>query len=130
MTVDWIYVRQAEARDREDRSLKLATEPKRQVRLMARTRVRIDEAGWGKLKMKTSQLVQQLTDDVYFDVLRFVPVDTGELKTSVKPRYPSWRMGRVWVGTDHWIYPEYGTRYMKAEPYMRPALYRYRRDLA
>jgi len=25
-------------------------------------------------------------------------------------------------GTDHWQYVEYGTRHMKAEPFMRPAL--------
>lgn len=86
----------------------------------------MDPQGWNTLKMRVSQLVQQLTDDVYFDMIRFAPVDTGELRASIKVRYPAWNMGRIWIGTDHWIYPEYGTRYMSAEPYIRPAVYRYR----
>lgn len=90
------------------------------------TRIVMNPAGWEALKLRVSQLVQQLTDDVYFDMIRFVPVDTGELRKSIKPKYPAWNRGRVVVATDHWQFPEYGTRYMSAEPYARPALYRYR----
>ena len=97
---------------------------------MARTRVRIDLAGFARLEAATDELVKRLTEDVESDAERFVPIDTGELHQSLHTEYPRPLVGQVWVGTDHWIYPEYGTRYMKAEPYMRPALYRYRRDLA
>ena len=97
---------------------------------MARTRVRIVLAGFARLEAATDELVKRLTEDVESDAERFVPIDTGELHQSLHTEYPRPLVGQVWVGTDHWIYPEYGTRYMKAEPYMRPALYRYRRDLA
>ena len=97
---------------------------------MARTRVRIDLAGFARLEAATDELVKRLTLDVATDAERFVPIDTGELHQSIHSEFPRPLIGQVWVGTDHWIYPEYGTRYMKAEPYMRPALYRYRRDLA
>jgi len=97
---------------------------------MARTRVRISLAGMAQLEADVTDLVVELTESVELDALRFVPIDTGELHQSIHSEYPRPMVGQVWVGTDHWIYPEYGTRYMKAEPYMRPALYRYRRDLA
>lgn len=97
---------------------------------MARTRVRIDLAGFARLEAATQELVTRLTEDVEDDASRFVPIDTGELHQSLHTEFPRPLVGQVWVGTDHWIYVEYGTRYMKAEPYMRPALYRYRRELA
>jgi HK97 gp10 family phage protein len=90
----------------------------------------MDLAGFARLEAATDELVKRLTLDVQDDAERFVPIDTGELHQSLHSEFPRPLVGRVWVGTDHWIYPEYGTRYMKAEPYMRPALYRYRRDLA
>lgn len=97
---------------------------------MARARVRIDLAGFARLEAAADELTKRLTLSVLADAERFVPIDTGELHQSIHPVFPRPLLGQVWVGTDHWIYPEYGTRYMRAEPYMRPALYRYRRDLA
>ncbi len=97
---------------------------------MARARVRIDLAGFARLEAAADELTKRLTLSVLADAERFVPIDTGELHQSLHAEFPRPLVGQVWVGTDHWIYPEYGTRYMKAEPYMRPALYRYRRDLA
>lgn len=56
---------------------------------------------------------------------RLCPVDTGRLRASI-----AWRMGRDWrglyaiVGTNvHYAaYVEFGTRRMRARPYLRPAL--------
>lgn len=93
---------------------------------MATTRVRMDPRGMAKLRLRTSQLVQQLTDDVYFDARAMAAIDTGEMVSTLKARYPAWNRGRVYVGSDHWYFVEYGTRFMAAEPFMRPALYRVR----
>jgi HK97 gp10 family phage protein len=51
------------------------------------------------------------------------PVDTGELRDSIHLEEGE-EVGskRVVVETDHWIYPEFGTSSMPAEPFMRPAI--------
>lgn len=49
------------------------------------------------------------------------PVDTGELKASESMSVGSKQL-TLTAGTDHAIYPEFGTRYMAAEPYMRPTM--------
>jgi HK97 gp10 family phage protein len=55
--------------------------------------------------------------------LKIVPVDTGALKksitTAVEGQIP---VGRVMVGQPYGIYVEYGTRKMRAQPYIRPSL--------
>lgn len=95
---------------------------------MARKRVRltIDPDGWKTLQLRVHQLVAQITDDVYYTARALVPVDTGELMGSLRVTYPRWNRGRVWVGTDHWSFNEYGTEKMDAQPFMRPAIYRLR----
>lgn len=50
-----------------------------------------------------------------------VPVDTGELRDSLE-LLDEGDGYRVQVGTDHWIFPEFGTSDMPAEPYLRPAI--------
>jgi hypothetical protein len=51
------------------------------------------------------------------------PYATGRLKASGKvQRGPGLATWEVEYGTDHAIYVELGTRYMHAEPYLRPAL--------
>lgn len=49
------------------------------------------------------------------------PVDTGELKASESMSVGDKQL-TLTAGTDHAIYPEFGTRYMAAEPYMRPTI--------
>jgi HK97 gp10 family phage protein len=95
---------------------------------VARRRVRltIDPDGWKLLQLRVHQLVTQITDDVYFTARSLVPVDTGELMGTLRVTYPAWNRGRVWVGSDHWSYNEYGTSRMDAQPFMRPAIYRLR----
>lgn len=92
---------------------------------MGRTRFQVDPVGVARLGRVAPEVVRQVTEAVADDARRFVPVDTGDLKSTIEPEHLG-RTGRVWVGTDHWIFPEYGTRYQKAQPYMRPALYRTR----
>jgi HK97 gp10 family phage protein len=92
--------------------------------MMARTRVTMDEAGWSQLQTRVHQVTAQITDEVYFTARSLVPVDTGELLGTLRVTYHGWNVGRVWVGSDHWSFNEYGTSKMDAQPFMRPALYR------
>ncbi len=91
---------------------------------MARSRVRITPAGWAYMKLKVSQSIQQITDGALRDARTMAPVDTGEMVGTLRAEYPEWNVGRVYVGSDHWFYVEYGTRFMSAQPFMRPAFYR------
>lgn len=88
-------------------------------------RVRSDPIGVARLGRVAAQAVEQITKDVLDDVRRYVPIDTGELRSTARAEHLG-KMGRVYIGSDHWEYVEYGTRYMRAQPYMRPAIYRVR----
>lgn len=92
---------------------------------MPGARYRTDHIGMARLGRVAPQVVEQVTKEVATDMRRFVPVDTGALRESIREEHDGLK-GRVWVGTDHWKYPEYGTRYQRAQPYARPALYRIR----
>lgn len=92
--------------------------------MATRVRIRMDEAGWERLKIRVAQVRDQITDEIYFNARSLVPVDTGELMGSLRVQYLGWNVGRVWCGTDHWSFNEYGTSKMDAQPFMRPAIYR------
>lgn len=55
------------------------------------------------------------------DIKRLVPVDTGELRDSVVPVD-----GGIEIRAAHAGFVEFGTEHMAAQPYVRPAVYRYR----
>jgi len=82
----------------------------------------IDPDGLAKAHRLVERARDRVVDDIAADARRRAPVDTGALLRTVTAKSE-----RVHAGTDHWIYPEYGTRYQRAQPYMRPALYTRRR---
>lgn len=55
---------------------------------------------------------------------RLVPVDTGELHDSLHTEeLDDGEPGvRIVAGTDHWMFPEFGTSETPAQPYLRPVL--------
>ncbi len=57
---------------------------------------------------------------------RVVPVDTGRLRDSIRPKELNELQWEVRTGTEYAIYVEYGTRRMRPRPYMRPAAERVR----
>jgi hypothetical protein len=93
---------------------------------MARDRVVMDDDGMARVRLRITQHTQAITDDMFYDIRAATPVDTGDLLASERVSYPAWNRGRIKIGTDHWIYPEFGTRFMAAEPYIRPAVFRSR----
>lgn len=57
------------------------------------------------------------------------PVRTGYLKSSVNRTLVGPRAHRVTVGAHYGIYVNYGTRYMRAQPFWEPAIRQARMDL-
>lgn len=51
-----------------------------------------------------------------------IPVLTGELLASAEVVRLAEGGQRLQVGTDHWLFPEFGTEFMPAEPFLRPTL--------
>lgn len=94
-------------------------------------RVVMYEPGFVQLEGQADKgAVWPLTDAVADDSRRYCPVLTGKLKSTIREDHGD-GYGRVWCGNvaegvDYHIYQEYGTRYMSAQPYMRPALYQER----
>ena len=84
-----------------------------------------DVDGLARLASVAPALVDQVTEAVAADERRFAPVDTGELRASIRTLRAG-QHGYVVTGTDHWIFPEFGTRFQAAQPYIRPAVYRQR----
>lgn len=89
-------------------------------------RFEVDSDGIAELKLRITKCVHALTDAIASDIRDATPVDTGELVSSERVSYPSWSQGRIQIGSDHWAYVEYGTRFMAAQPYIRPAVFRHR----
>lgn len=50
------------------------------------------------------------------------PVDTSRLRGSISSKPEDIRQVVIGPNVDYAIYQEFGTKYMKAQPYMRPAL--------
>ena len=85
------------------------------------------EPGWElRALAASSSTVDEVTEAIAEDMRRYAPVDTGALRDSIEAEPAVEGSGRVRVGTDHWQFPEYGTRDQDAQPYARPALYQER----
>ena len=74
-----------------------------------------------EVKGKVSKVVQKHGAAMHKAALRNVPVDTGHLKRSITLEVNS-MTATVQEHADYGIYVELGTRYMGAQPYMKPAL--------
>ncbi len=68
-------------------------------------------------------VVKQNGSEMQQKAMRTVPVRTGDLKRSIQLTIEDGGMtARVRAGMDYAPYVEWGTRYMAAQPFMRPAL--------
>jgi HK97 gp10 family phage protein len=85
-------------------------------------RFTIDRDGLAEAHRLVERARDRVVDEIAADARRRAPVDTGALLVSIDAG-----PGRVTAGTDHWLYVEYGTRYQRAQSFMRPALYTKRR---
>lgn len=75
--------------------------------------------GWeARMGPQIDAVLDQVTEDVKDDIVRSAPVDRGDLVKSVHRRGH-----RVYVGTDHWHYVEYGTEPREFGPRTKKALW-------
>jgi len=86
----------------------------------------LDPDGKIEIRAHLEKVADRVAEAVASDARRLCPVDTGELVSTITVVQVLALQRQVWVGSDHWLYVEYGTRYMHAQPYMRPAAYRRR----
>lgn len=87
------------------------------------------EANAGIVEGAADNVIRKWSGKVVQEARRLVPVDTGNLRSSIRfdPNTRTIRAvggagGRVYAG-----YVEFGTSRMKAQPYLRPALAKYRK---
>ena len=73
-------------------------------------------------KDKVNQVIKRNVTQMQTKAMRKAAVDTGAMRRSIyiglQPMYLS---GEVTVGMNYGPYVEYGTRFMDAQPFMRPA---------
>jgi len=77
-------------------------------------------------RVDATELLFRLARAVRDDAKRIVPVRTGRLRASIGISDPGRDRVVVDATAPYAGYVELGTRYMKAQPYLRPALYRAR----
>jgi HK97 gp10 family phage protein len=97
------------------------------------SRVIIDRNGMGQLRVAAVQGSFKVAQAIAADATRYVPVDSGELRASIRVErgavvHRIW-FGDVAAGVDYHLYQEFGTSVMQAQPYIRPATYQYRSGL-
>jgi HK97 gp10 family phage protein len=95
------------------------------------TRVVLRQQGFAELKSAVIVKAAKIPLDVGVDAESAAPVDTGALKMSVDVDHIGeaiWTIS-AWGGAGgrHYAaYVELGTRYMRAQPFLRPACYQRR----
>lgn len=74
-----------------------------------------------RLGIRADAIVTKTALDLQAGAQDRAPVDTGYLRGSIRAHRVGKAHWRVTVGADYGIYPELGTRYMAARPYLAPA---------
>ena len=86
----------------------------------------MDDAARRELDEGIALLLARLADGVADDARRLAPVRTGHLRSSIATGPIEGNTVRVSATADYAAYVELGTRYMAAQPFLKPALYRKR----
>lgn len=71
---------------------------------------------------KVEQVVRASGQDFKRNAEALVPVDTGHLKSSITTKMLSKTSVKIVSNANYSGYVEYGTRYMRAQPYFRPSM--------
>lgn len=78
--------------------------------------------GGARIEEAVQKIVKKRTSEMNRLAQRNAPVDTGELRRSILSTFTDNGMtGQVSSGMHYSPYVEYGTRFMTAQPFMRPA---------
>jgi HK97 gp10 family phage protein len=90
------------------------------------TKIVIDKSFYAECRARGRHLLEKVAKAVAEDARDIVPYDTGRLHSRISHRVMSSRRARISAKTHYAVYVELGTRYMRAQPYLRPALYQVR----
>lgn len=79
------------------------------------------------IRRNATREVMSAANDAVEIMRRLVPVDTGALKADIQVRTVANNFGEIYVivGPEHQHYAkfvEFGTRFMRAQPFIRPAI--------
>lgn len=67
--------------------------------------------GMGQLRVRVQNVGAAFTEAVFRDAVDNAPFAEGDLSRSIRSTWNHINLrGRVYVGTDHWRFPEYGAR--------------------
>ena len=75
-----------------------------------------------ELRPRAGRLVRKAAADITASAQMRAPVDTGFLRNSIHWTQAGELTAIVTVGAEYGIYVEYGTRKMRAQPYLGPAV--------
>ena len=90
------------------------------------TRIVIAPSFYAEVNARGRALLDKVGQSVASDARTIVPYRTGRLHKSIRHRVVSSRTVRISARTRYAVYVELGTRYMMAQPYLRPALFQVR----
>lgn len=74
------------------------------------------------LEPRAARVVAKIAHDMEAWMKAIVAVDTGTLKASIRAVRVSLMHWKVVVGAHYGIYVEWGTRYMRAQPFVQPTV--------
>ena len=74
------------------------------------------------VKRAVQNTVVEVAGNVAEQATKYAPKRTGYLKSSITAKMLNTYTAEVEAEASYAAYVEYGTRYMRAQPYMRPAL--------
>lgn len=80
----------------------------------------------GEIDPRAAQVIRKAIMDIEGDAKTLAPVDTGNLKNSGYSQMKNEALGEVGFTAEYAIYQEFGTRKMRAQPYLIPSLERHR----
>ncbi|SIT91699.1 HK97-gp10 family putative phage morphogenesis protein [Edaphobacillus lindanitolerans] len=81
-------------------------------------------ASGSSIRQDAAKVVQKHATRMNGLAQRNAPVDTGELRRSIRTGYSDGGLtATTKVGVHYGPYVEYGTRFMAAQPFLRPAFY-------
>ena len=79
-----------------------------------------------RVQVPSRELLVKVADEIVKDAKRFVPIESGYLRSRIHAERPSGNSIRIVADADYAAFVELGTRYMKAQPYLRPAAFKKR----
>lgn len=90
------------------------------------TKIVISPAFYAEIRVRQRALLDVIGRRVAEDAQGIVPYLTGRLHSRISHKVLSAKRARISAKTHYAVYVELGTRYMAAQPYLRPSLFQVR----